>query len=1065
MLRWLVVGLLIATLILLAFTTGWWLTPLLAFVGANTDLIQGLTDLVQLLLWLGAAAVAVMGWLFGRRPRLEAGPKNSAKAHARDRAVVAQQGSAAAGQMAIAGNIYGNVNVQLVADNWWQAIGQPQPAPDLRAASQAYLQHLIDRYRYLDFKGMGVSDRIALRLELIEMYVPLKGRIEMPEGETWSRDLRLAGRKAGPAEIAAMGQRLSEPQPVLDLIQKHNGLIILGDPGAGKTTILKYLTLQLALGHGPALGLGQRLPLLLPLSAYANALAERNVPLDQFIVRHHLERGIDLPLQALLAEALVRGGALLLLDGLDEVKDLAQRRIVVERVLDFFTTQQRRGNKFILTSRIVGYREVRPTAEGLAECTLVDFEPEEIEAFIQKWTTALERAAQGQTAVAMADAEQERQSLLEAVERNPGVRALAANPLLLTILALMKRQGITLPERRVELYQKYVETLLKTWNLARGLGRSSSRDLDVVETIRLLAPLALWMHQTSPGVGLVKREPLHRELERICAERQLPQPEQAARQLLDDARHHAGLLLERGAGEYGFIHLTFQEYLAAVAIAQRGQRDVESVVETLGRHVDDDNWHEVSLLTIGYMGIIQQLDEVAGEVVRRLIKASPGKPGAAIVLAGQAVVDALPGGVDPAARRSVQSALSRTLAAERQVAAPLRSLAGDALARLAADERPGVGLLPPPAGSGADSHPSIPPGGGEEKLPPPAGARAGAKSLPPPSGGRAGKGGPDLVWCAVPPGPFLMGSDPAKDSQAYEDEQPQHTVDLPGYLISRYPVTQAQFAAFVAAGGYRQPDYWPEAAVQGFWQPGQVQNVVYYLDDDKQLQKELRGWRDRPYDFGPPYDLANHPVVGVTWYEALAFCRWLTDRWQAAGLLPLGWQVCLPSEAEWEKAARGGLEIPSRPISGRLPELDLTGLENLSGLMTNPHPHRRYPWGNEPDPNRANYDQTGIGTTSAVGCFPGGRSPYGCEELSGNVWEWTRSLWGKNLQKPDYGYPYLAADGREKLTAGTDVLRVLRGGSFLNNEKNVRAAIRFGYFPVSRDRNLGFRVCVVASLF
>ena len=78
----------------------------------------------------------------------------------------------------------------------------------------------------------------------------------------------------------------------------------------------------------------------------------------------------------------------------------------------------------------------------------------------------------------------------------------------------MKRQGVTLPERRVELYQKYVETLLKTWNLSRGLGRAGSRDLDVVETMRLLAPLALWMHQTSPGVGLVKREPLRREVYR-----------------------------------------------------------------------------------------------------------------------------------------------------------------------------------------------------------------------------------------------------------------------------------------------------------------------------------------------------------------------------------------------------------------------------------------------------------------------------------------------------------------------------------------------------------------------
>jgi predicted NACHT family NTPase len=106
-------------------------------------------------------------------------------------------------------------------------------------------------------------------------------------------------------------------------------------------------------------------------------------------------------------------------------------------VVDFFCAYRRQGNKFILTSRIVGYREVRPTTEGLAECTLVDFETAEIADFIDKWTAALERAARGDTPVAAEAASRERAELLAAVARNPGVRDLAANPLLLTILALI----------------------------------------------------------------------------------------------------------------------------------------------------------------------------------------------------------------------------------------------------------------------------------------------------------------------------------------------------------------------------------------------------------------------------------------------------------------------------------------------------------------------------------------------------------------------------------------------------------------------------------------------------
>ena len=180
--------------------------------------------------------------------------------------------------------------------------------------------------------------------------------------------------------------------------------------------------------------------------------------------------------------------------------------------------RRRPGNKFVLTSRIVGYREVRPAAEGLAEATLVDFEQEEIESFVNKWTTAIEQTARGRTPVAVQEAAQQRAELLAAVDRNSGVRRLASNPLLLTILALMKRQGVTLPERRVELYRNYVRHPAQTLEPGAGPGASAGADLDMVETLKVLAPLALWMHETSPGVGLVKQEELRRQLEAIYAD-------------------------------------------------------------------------------------------------------------------------------------------------------------------------------------------------------------------------------------------------------------------------------------------------------------------------------------------------------------------------------------------------------------------------------------------------------------------------------------------------------------------------------------------------------------------
>ena len=495
--------------------------------------------------------------------------------------------------------------------------------------------------------------------------------------------LKLAGRVLNEAGDGESALRMSEPVSALELLQKHDGLIILGDPGAGKTTFIKILALRLALGQGGELGLGERLPVLLPLSAYANALSARDVPLDEFIAQYFHDIGADVPMTQMLAAALDAGAALVLLDGLDEVKDLALRHTVVERVTDFYTFRRRKGNKFVLTSRVVGYRSVRPTAEGLAECTLVDFDDDEITAFVERWTAALERQAQGDTATAAADAARERRDLLDAIQRNPSVRRLAANPLLLTILALMKRQGVTLPERRVELYDQYLKTLLSTWNRARGLGRAPSHDLDVVQTMRVLAPLALWMHEVNPGVGLVKREDLRRKLEAIYAERGEADPEEAARVLLEDVREYAGLLLERGPGEYGFIHLTFEEYLAAVAVALQGQGDCRPIVNRLAEHVGDPAWREVTLLAVAYLGIIQQLDRVAGDVVEALAAEQPGAPGEAVVLAGEAVLDALPGGVPPGSKAKVIEALVPVMHATRAaIPAGLRRRAGLILGRL-----------------------------------------------------------------------------------------------------------------------------------------------------------------------------------------------------------------------------------------------------------------------------------------------------------------------------------------------------------------------------------------------
>ena len=558
--------------------------------------------------------------------------------------------------VAVQGNIADSTIIHaqtvVLAERFWQDLKPAVSGFDLRVATTAYLNYLLDRHYFLSLKGMGVADRVPIRMNLLDLYVPLKARMELPEGETWSRELSLAGRS--PTDGDTRPLHLGEPLPVLDILHEYSGIIILGDPGAGKTTFLKYLALRLARGEGEQIGLGDWLPIIMPVAAYANALQSEDVPLDEFIAEYFAGIGSDLPIGGMLREALNVGRALILLDGLDEVRDINLRNTVVERITDFYAFHRRGGNKFVLTSRVVGYRAVRPSAEGLIECTLVDFDDIEIEDFVTRWTSALEKQAQGSTAVSRADAEANRRELLDSIGENEGVRHLASTPLLLTILALMKRQGVSLPERRVQLYDQYVTTLLSTWNRARSLsGRAPGRDLDEVQTVRVLAPLALWMHEVSPGVGLVNREDMRRKLEEIFAERGDVSPQVAARQFLQDVRDHAALLLERGAGEFGFIHLTFEEYLAAVAIALGGQGNAKPITDILAPHVGEQTWHEVTLLTIGYLGIRQQLPKVAGEVVENFVKNKPGPAGEAVVLAGEAVLDTWPGGVSPQTRECV----------------------------------------------------------------------------------------------------------------------------------------------------------------------------------------------------------------------------------------------------------------------------------------------------------------------------------------------------------------------------------------------------------------------------
>ena len=257
---------------------------------------------------------------------------------------------------------------------------------------------------------------------------------------------------------------------------------------------------------------------------------------------------------------------------------------------------------------------------------------------------------------------------------------------------------------------------------------------------------------------------------------------------------------------------------------------------------------------------------------------------------------------------------------------------------------------------------------------------------------------PEVV--EVPAGSFLMGSTDQQIADAVSqganaswitNEQPQHTLTLPAYWIGKTEVTNAQFRPFVEGDGYTNRAYWTEAG----WAWQQAEKIT-----------QPAYWNDVTWNG------SDYPVVGVSWFEAVAYCRWLSQK--------IGIDIRLPSEAEWEKAARGS--------DGRI-----------------------YPWGNTWDAKRANSNESGLKKTT-VGSYPTGASPYGALDMAGNVWEWCATKW----QKP---YPYQLEDEWQAtyLESNTDY-RVLRGGSLWNDSTRVRGAYRFFFNARDRYGHWGLRV-------
>ena len=827
---------------------------------------------------------------------------------------------------------------------------------------------------------------------------------------------------------AAVPGRGTEPdrQPrrisALQQLNQRRHLVLLGDPGSGKSTFVNFVTVCLAgaaLEH-PRLNL-QRLttPLpqeeeerrrdrdeqpqpqpwdhgpLLPIPIVLRDFAARGLPAaSQTATAEHLWRFFTAELRAaaleeaapLLKKELLEKGGLFLFDGFDEVPTGDRHRQHIKQVVEDVGRTFTRCH-ILVTSRTYAYQQQDWRLPGFDETVLASFSRGQIIQFVDSWYAHVAHVrhlnredTQGRAAL-----------LKQAILNNPRLYALAERPLLLTLMASLHAwRGGSLPEKREQLYADSVDLLLDLWEKQR-IVRDAAGQVKVIQPsleqwlqvdrdkVRaLLNRLAYAAHASQAdlvGTADIAESELVMGLLNLSEDKAL----QPAR-LVEFLSSRAGLLLPRGVGVYTFPHRTFQEYLAACHLTQDQYYPAE--VAKLARQ-DPNRWREVALLA-GAKAAGGSTYALWG-LVEELCHAEPGEGAADCYwgahLAGQFLVESADlTHLTPARQQHVHRVRHWLVQVLTQPILPAteRALAGRHLAQLG-DPRPEVTEVD------------------------------------------------GMSFCYVPAGDFWLGEDKEARPVAFLNQD---------YWLARFPVTHAQYLAFVDAGGYAQAEWWAEAAAAGRWKGG-----AYSAFGQR---------RTAPWFYGHDFQLPNLPVVGVSWYEALAFSKWLTARWRARGWLPANWQVTLPSEAEWEKATRGGLRIPGQPVTAAIPLLRPQQPPDHT-LQPNPDPQRPYTWpGRELTPQQANYAATEINQTSSVGCFPRSASVYGCEEMLGNVWEWTRS----RLK----AYPYDPADGRERLQRGEYEGTVLRGGSWANDEQSQRCAARSDNIPLNDLGDVGFRL-------
>ena len=612
--------------------------------------------------------------------------------------------------------------------------------PDL----EPYLTSLKNEHGHIEIRGLHVGSGKAHRFPIDELYVPLKmsPQIDRRRSDKKTEELR------GP-----------QTHPGLEEALKESRVVIVGDPGAGKTTFLRRIAYDRARARleGSPGSTKSPLPIYIRMGQLSEHRSEcrkrRQGPklnespawLWHFLAARSVEAewGLD---EDFFRKAIHNGDAILLLDGLDEAPD-RKERAALARMFERAVADHEKC-RFVVTTRPRAY-EGLAVLSGFAEAQVEPFEPEAVDTFLRHWSAGLfPKNPPG--------ADEHRNELAAALKAKPEIRRMARNPVMLTALAALYWNDKRLPDQRALLYESILSWLLRSRETLPGrAGEETTRER--------LSRLALKM-QTNPK-GRLTQAGRRWASEAIAGE--FGGNVKEAEAFVAQEEVDSGVITGLG-NNVRFWHLTFQEYLAARAVAGQSEREQIEMFAAKERLYDPE-WRETTLLFAGvlYGQGKPKVDAFVSAILKKLGKEpSLAKKARCVGLLGAMVQDLRPYGyapADPLYKETLDAVMAIFDSVEGQkIDLRTRIDAADALA-LAGDPR------------FAD---------------------------------------PEANWVRIPAGTFWMGAQKANptkpnyDKEADDDAAPVHEVKLSAFEIGRYPVTVGEYQRFIDDGGYQKKEFW-----------------------------------------------------------------------------------------------------------------------------------------------------------------------------------------------------------------------------------------------------------------